>query len=68
MSIMKGFKMLTLGVKNERKVVLTTCTGEEISVYVRFFRGKCKLSIDAPQSVNIMRQEVYEEKMKSGSH
>jgi len=55
---------LSLGhaMEKEDAVVLTTATGERIEVWVRPHRRRtCKLVIDAPRSVHIVRKAVADE-------
>ena len=59
--------MLTLSVQNEGRVVLITEDGTEISVYAKVIKGRCKLSIDAPQKVRILRDKFYMKEFNANS-
>lgn len=55
---LKGMIMaLTVARKANERVIITTSTGETISVSVS--RG-CKVTVDAPKSVKVMRSELVE--------
>ena len=58
---------LTLKRKHDESIVIQLPDGSNIWVTVRFIRGgDCRLSVNAPSSVRVDREEVYLARMAEG--
>ena len=58
--------MLALTRNRGESIVCRTRSGEEITITVIECGGRCKLAIDAPQSVRILREELITKGNGSG--
>ena len=58
--------MLALSRNKGESIVCRTKSGEEITITVIECGGRCKLAIDAPQSVRILREELITKGNGSG--
>ena len=59
--------MLALTRNRGESIVCRTRSGEEITItVVKSKNGQCKLAIDAPQSVAILREELIERRKAGG--
>lgn len=55
--------MLSLSRKRKQSIVMTTKDGEIIVVH---FADSCRIAVDAPKSVQIMRGELCKEDLNDG--
>lgn len=58
--------MLALTRNKGESIVCRTKSGEEITITVIECGGRCKLAIDAPESVRILREELITKGNGSG--
>jgi len=58
--------MLALTRNKGESIVCRTKSGEEITITVIECGGRCKLAIDAPESVRILREELIERRKAGG--
>lgn len=58
--------MLALSRNKGESIVCRTRSGEEITITVIECGGRCKLAIDAPESVRILREELITKGNGSG--
>ncbi len=58
--------MLALSRNKGESIVCRTKSGEEITITVIECGGRCKLAIDAPESVRILREELITKGNGSG--